>query len=142
MNINFDLDGTIVDLYGVPNWLDDLIAHNPRPYTAAAPLVNLSWLARTIHELQQQGHNINIISWLSKNSNDEYDEAVTNAKLEWLEKHLPSVHFDNIIIVKYGTCKADCGTGILFDDEEKNRNEWNGIAFDEANLIKTLRCLL
>ena len=36
--INFDMDGCIVDLYGVDNWLNDLINSNPRPYAIANPL--------------------------------------------------------------------------------------------------------
>ena len=38
----FDMDGTFVDLYGVDNWLDDLINEKTRPYDEAKPLVNLA----------------------------------------------------------------------------------------------------
>jgi hypothetical protein len=41
--------------------------------------------------------------------------------------------------VPYGTPKQNFGTGILFDDEQKNRESWNGKAFDEKNIIKVLR---
>lgn len=78
--INFDMDGTIANLYGVENWLDDLINSNPRPYAEAKPLVNLNVLARYLNRLQAQGYEINIISWLAKNSNAEYDEKVTKVK--------------------------------------------------------------
>ena len=40
------------------------------------------------------------------------------------------VKFDEIIIVPYGTPKETLSTGILFDDEERNRNEWKGLAVD------------
>ena len=33
----FDLDGTLVDLYGVEGWLEDLTNHNERPYREAKP---------------------------------------------------------------------------------------------------------
>ena len=140
--IYLDCDGTWIDLYGVDGWLDDLINYNPRPYIEAKPLVHLATLARTIHELQRAGYSVGIISWLSKNSTAEYDKMVTNAKLEWLAKHMPSVEWNEIHIVSYGTPKSTCGCGILFDDEENNRNEWNGLAFSEKNLIKKLRTLL
>ena len=137
-----DCDGTWIDLYGVENWLSMLQAYDPTPYMVAKPLVNLSWLARTIHELQAQGFEIGIISWLSKNSTAEYDMAVRQAKLEWLKKHMPSVEWNEIHIVAYGTPKSTCGTGFLFDDELNNRNEWGEGAFDEKDLIKNLRKFL
>jgi hypothetical protein len=34
------------------------------------------------------------------------------------------------------------GTGILFDDELKNREEWKGLACSQKNLIKKLNCLV
>ena len=141
-NIYLDCDGTWIDLYGVENWLDDLIHERVRPYVEAKPLVNLSLLARTLNKLQANGYTINIITWTSKNSTEQYHNAVAQAKIEWLKKHMKSVHWDNIYILHYGTPKSSCGYGILFDDEEKNRQEWNGVAYDEKNLIQILRGML
>lgn len=144
VTINFDMDGTIADLYGVPNWLEMLIAHDETPYAIAEPLLRLNLLARRLNTLQRNGYNIAIISWLSKSGNADYNEKVTNAKLEWLAKHLPSVHWDNINIVEYGTPKENfCETpfDILFDDEEKNRENWNGIAFDVNDIMGILKTL-
>lgn len=140
--INLDCDGTFINLYGVNGWLDDIINEDVRPYKEAKPLVNLAWFARTIHELQNNGWKVNIISWTAKNGSREYNKRVTETKIEWLEKHLPSVTFDNIHIVEYGTPKTSLEKGILFDDEEHNRNEWNGIAFNEVDLIKKMRTFI
>ena len=140
--INLDCDGTFINLYGVKGWLDDIINEDVRPYKEAKPLVNLAWFARTIHELQNNGWKVNIISWTAKNGSKEYNKRVTETKIEWLEKHLPSVTFDNIHIVEYGTPKTSLEKGILFDDEEHNRNEWNGIAFNEVDLIKKMRTFI
>jgi hypothetical protein len=139
--INFDMDGTFVDLYGVENWLDYLMASDTTPYEVAKPLVNLSSLARLINRLQRNGYKVNIISWLSKTTDTEYNERVATAKLEWLAKHLPSVKWDKINIVTYGTPKQTLGCGILFDDEEPNRNAWNGVAYDVNNIIEILKNL-
>ena len=139
--INFDLDGTLADLYGVDNWLDDLINSNPRPYAVAKPLVKMQVLARMLNTKKRQGFTINVISWLAKNSTPEYDEMVRNAKIEWLKKHLKSVEFDNIFIVKYGTPKQNLAKGFLFDDEVNNRINWKGIAFDVNNIINDLKTL-
>ena len=107
ITINFDMDGTIADLYGVENWLDYLIAENPFPYENACPLLRLSALARKLNVLQKQGYELAIISWLSKNGSDEYNAIVTEAKKAWLRKHLASVNWDAINIVPYGTPKEN-----------------------------------
>ena len=139
--INFDMDGTLANLYGVENWLSDLTNSNPRPYVVAKPLLNMSALARILNRLKKSGYKINIISWLSKNSTTEYDKAVTLAKRQWLSKHLKSVSFDNIYIVPYGTPKQTISSGILFDDEKPNRDNWTGQAFDVDSILDILKGL-
>ena len=137
----FDMDGTIADLYGVDEWLPKLRAYDPTPYAMAKPLVRMASLARVLNRLQKQGYQIGIVSWLSKTSTAEYDEAVAMAKREWLKKHLASVKFDHIDIIAHGTPKQAGRSGILFDDEAKNRTEWNGEAYDEKNIIEILKAL-
>lgn len=146
MTINFDMDGTLVNLYGVDNWLEMLINEDTTPYEVAKPLVNFSHLARLLNKLLDAGAEINIISWTSKGGSPEYNEAVAQAKKNYLAKHLPSVVFSNIFIVPYGTPKYTLAKGILFDDEEQNRNGWrkhNGTySFDETDIINILKALL
>jgi len=137
--INFDMDGTIADFYGVENWLEYLINRDPFPYENAKPLVNLSVLARYLNRLQKNGYKINIISWLAKNSTAEFDEKVAETKKKWLKKHLPSVNWDKIMIVQYGVNKASLGKGILFDDEENNRKMWGHGAYDVHNILEVLK---
>ena len=137
--INFDMDGTIADFYGVENWLSYLIDGNPYPYAVAKPLVNMSVLARHLNRLQRNGYEINIISWLAKNSTAEFDEKVTETKKKWLKKHLSSVNWNKITIVPYGVDKSTLGNGILFDDEELNRNMWGEGAYDVDNILGVLK---
>jgi hypothetical protein len=142
ITINFDIDGTIADLYANPNWLPMLRAFDPTPYATAKPLLRLNVLARKLNALQKAGYELAIISWLSKESNAEYDELVTATKMAWLAEHLPSVKWDRITIVPYGTPKEMfCGNplDILFDDEERNRNNWTGRAYDVQNIMEILR---
>lgn len=141
--IYFDMDGTIADLYGVENWLSYLIERNPLPYEIAKPLIRLSALARKLNKLQALGWRIGVVSWLSKEDNPDYNQVVTEAKKMWLKKHLASVHFDDVKIVSYGTPKSTVVNeiGILFDDEERNRIEWNnagGNAYDVNNILEVL----
>lgn len=142
--IYFDMDGTLASLYAVDGWLDMLRNYDPTPYAVATPMLRMASLARILNRLQREGYIIGIVSWLSKEPTQEYDRAVTQAKLEWLSLHLPSVRFDEIHIVAYGTPKSsvvEVAGGILFDDEERNRNEWVGTAYGVENIIEVLRGL-
>lgn len=150
MKIYFDMDGTIANLYAVPDWLPKLRAYNPEPYQQAKPLVNMSRLARYINKLRSQGIEVGIISWLSKESTAEYDEAVAKAKIEWLRQHLPSVTFDTIIIIPHGSPKwaevAKTANNILFNDERTNVVEWIcqgcGYAYTPDKIFEIMRGLL
>ena len=141
ITINFDMDGTIADLYGVENWLDYLIAGDVFPYENAEPLLRLSALARRLNNLQKNGYSLAIISWLSKSGTDEYNAEVEAVKRAWLKKHLPSVKWDAIHIVSYGTPKqnfCENSLDILFDDEAGNRENWTGRAYDVDDILATL----
>ena len=139
----FDMDGTIADLYGVENWLTYLIAENVKPYAEAKPLVNLSVLARYLNRLQKMGYEIGIISWLSKCGTDNYNAQVTEAKIGWLEQHLPSVKWNCVKITKYGVNKWEiCRDGILFDDEAQNRTNWGGKSYEPCQILEILKSLV
>lgn len=142
--IYFDMDGTLANLYAVEGWLNMLREHDPKPYVIAEPLIRLSALARLLNRLQKEGYIIGIVSWLSKDPTPSYNKAVTEAKLKWLANHLPSVIWDEIYIVPYGMPKQKVVNnpfGILFDDEEQNRTNWNGTAYDVDNIIEILKSL-
>lgn len=148
MTIYLDLDGTVIDFYGVPNWLECLEAQDSTPYRVAKPLVHLSTLARYLNRLQARGHHIGIISWLSKSGTDKFNTEVAEVKRDWLAKHLPSVQWDEIHIVPYGVPKSNCATcsnAILFDDEQRNLNEWtantHNMAYNADLLMEILRNL-
>ena len=137
----FDMDGTIANLYAVEGWLDMLRAYDPTPYAKAKPMVNMSALARLLHKAQRLGYEVGIISWLSKTSTAEYDMAVAEVKIEWLRSHLPSVEWNEIKIVAYGTPKHELCEGWLFDDEEHNRNAWGEGAYEPSEIMEMLRGL-
>ena len=142
MRINFDMDGTIANFYGVENWLDYLKAEDTKPYEIAKPLFNFSAFARLLNKAKRNGYEIAVISWTSKNGSAEYDKAVESAKRGWLAKHLPSVEWDEITVVPYGTPKDNfrkSADDVLFDDEEPNRKAWNGKAYDVNNILEILK---
>ena len=132
--ICFDMDGTIADLYGVSGWLNDLRNENPRPYENAAPMWDMVELAKALKAL---GAEIRVITWLSKDSSEEYKEAVRKAKIEWLDRY--GFPYDKFHGVQYGATKANSvrkylaeGEGaILVDDNAKVRSGWTlGEAID------------
>lgn len=139
MRIFFDMDGTLNRFYEVDNWLEKLMAKDISPYVEARPNLNLSRLARLLHKLQRQGHEIGIASWLSKSGDLRYNMEVTEAKLEWLDYHMPSVSWDEIQIIGYGIDKWEvCRGDILFDDEEPNRSNWKGQAYKPEEIFEVL----
>ena len=139
----FDMDGTLADLYAVEGWLDDLENGRVRPYKEAAPLVNLQALAHRLNNLQKQGYRLGIVSWLSKSGDAEYKREIIKAKRRWLNLHLHSVQWNEIVIVPYGVPKSSVVSelGILFDDEEQNRTDWGENAFDMTEIFEVLRSL-
>lgn len=146
--ICFDMDGTIADLYAVPNWLAKLRAEDASPYAEAAPMWDMAELRDILLKLIAKGWEIRVISWLSKDSTEAYKEAVRQAKREWLARYdFPA---DKVHLVAYGTTKADCvrriaEAAILVDDNEKVRNGWHlGETIDPMNgdLLERLKELL
>lgn len=124
----FDMDGTIADLYGIPDWLSKLRASDPSPYIHAKPMYDMTALNNLLKLLKTYGYHIVITSWLSMGASKEYDNMVRQAKREWLKKY--NFPYDEIHLVKYGTTKANCtrklgGYQILIDDNEKVRKGWN-----------------
>lgn len=124
----FDMDGTIADLYGVDNWLEDLRSGNPRPYEVAKPLYDMEVLNTLLDIFKAQGWRIVVTTWLAKGATADYDRLVREAKLAWLEKY--NFPYDEIHLVKYGTTKANCtrklgGFQVLVDDNEQVRNGWH-----------------
>lgn len=141
------MDGTLANLYAIENWEAKLRAEDSTPYEEAEPMLALNQLARVLNKLQAAGHEIGIISWLSKEATTEYNKAVRKAKRKWLAIHLPSVVWDEIHLVKYGTPKHFCCQGndkILFDDNIEVREKWNkyGQAFSENDIIEVLKKFL
>ena len=141
--IYFDMDGTIADLYAVPDWLPMLRADDETPYMLARPLVNMSRLARALHKAQKCGLTVGIISWASKQASDEYIARIDRAKRDWLKRHLPSVKWDDIQVVAYGIPKSTLAQSgdLLFDDEERNRTEWGNGAYSPEEIFEVLASL-
>lgn len=156
LNVNlkmvcFDMDGTIADLYKVKGWLKALREFNPMPYRVAEPMWDMDELALLLMEFQKIGVQVNIITWLSKETTPTYDHQVRNAKIDWLRYY--DFPFDHFYGVDYGVRKSDVirqwlgenETAILIDDNAEVRKDWDvGETIDPTtcNIIEVLKNLL
>lgn len=115
-----DMDGTIADLYSVPDWLPMLRSENSKPYRVAKPLLSKERV-EFLQDYIAAGGQVGIISWTSKCGSAAYNKRVRAAKVEWLKKNLP-LPYAEIHVVKYGTPKSKFGKigDILVDDEQQN----------------------
>jgi len=138
-----DMDGTIANLYAVPNWLEKLQNNDETPYAEARPLVRMATLARLLNNKQRHGYKIGIVTALAKNATKDYDEKVIKAKIGWLARHLATVKFDKVKFVPYEYTKnnVNAGNDILFDDEERHLNAWTGEAHHAKEIIEIIKNL-
>lgn len=148
LTLIFDMDGTIADLYKVENWLAKLRKFDPAPYAEAALMVD--GVAKAIAEARRAGAEVKVVSWLSKETNSDYDKAVRKAKREWLAEQ--GIEVDSVRCVPYGTQKAYYrnpeNINILFDDNAEVRESFEGFpmcfAIDPAavDMVETIKGLL
>lgn len=127
--IVLDMDGCLVDFYSVEGWLDYLITEDATPYAVAKPYGDSKAINAALAALRGMGYVVEVVSWLSKGDPSKgFNNAVRNAKLEWLSKYYPSIDPSNVHVVAHGTSKWHVSKykgGILFDDEQGNVDCWN-----------------
>lgn len=133
-SVTLDMDGTIADLYNVPDWLEHLRREDAAPYRDALPLCG--GLNDIINELRANGVRVEVVTWLSKGASRSFDEDVTNAKMEWLRRNVPSIDPEDVHAVRYGTNKfaASNGRDVLIDDERGNCETWRGHGGDAVHV--------
>lgn len=144
MNICIDMDGTIADLYGYPDWLGALTQdENADPYRYCAPLVNCKRLRNALRCAMDAGHDVYIISWnCGGDTSRAYRKQVAAAKRRWLHAH--GIPYTRLRVVPNGKPKSSIidGPGVLFDDEKRNREEWEasgrGSAYAPNEMIRRI----
>lgn len=148
--ICFDMDGSLNLFYSVPNWLDKIRAFDPSPYAEAEPMWDMKALTSVLHQLQENGIEIVIITWTSKESTPEFDRATREAKLQWLAQY--DFPYDHFHCVRYGATKANSvrkrlknGEAILIDDNKSVRDGWRlGATIDPTveDIVEVLKGLI
>lgn len=126
--ITFDLDGTLYDLYNLPNWLPMIENEQPEVFTEGSDYVNIEDLKVLIADLQNLGWTVGITTWLPMKATEEYQRACEFAKKNWLtKKGLDNLQFYNF--VPYGTEKRNClpfvgELNVLVDDNTDILASW------------------
>ena len=143
--VYFDMDGTIADLYGVPNVFQRLDNNDATAYRDAAPIPEY---VNMMHQFKEMGYRIGIITAGSRfppntpqEIKDKMNEETEANKIEWLrDKGLWGI-IDTFQFVPYGTSKyevAEDKTGILVDDEDKVLNQWFSDRIKAVNKNKAI----
>ena len=143
--IYFDMDGTLVDLYSVENWLNKILTENFTPYEEAKPCIDMEKLSDLLLKVQEEGNKLGIITWGSKYSSEKFLNKIKLVKQQWLRKYLPQVIFDEFVIMDYSCNKASSVKdpfGILFDDDKFVRKFWPGEAYSPECIFPVLNNII
>lgn len=131
MRINFDMDGTIADLYGIEGWLDRLHNEDKTIFLECAPLISEKEL---LNRFPAEQYEIKILSMTPLGATDEYCANVAEQKSAWLDRYFPTL--TKRIYKKYGHNKNLKGSAsaILVDDSAPIRATFRGTAINPAEI--------
>lgn len=148
--IYFDMDGTVADLYGEKNWLDNLRKEVCGSFINLRPLVDMTELAMVCHQLMNLGYSFGVITWLPMDASYEFERVCEEEKRAWVEEFMPWV--SEFYAQSYGVPKQYAPSKraaemILVDDNAEVRAMWNTevqrSSIDATqDIIKELRKLL
>ena len=148
IKVYFDLDGTVYDLYGLPDWLQKFRNEEPGVFIDGAPLVDLKKLKELCFSLMCSGVRFGVISWLPMGASEEYSRVCELEKKSWIELNLPFV--SEVYIQEYGTPKQYAPSKrakrmFLIDDSLEVRKMWETESqrkgIDAKNIFKFLEHL-
>ena len=123
----FDCDGTLYNLYSIPNWLDKLRNEETDVFTENLFMGDYTEFLKEVSRLLAAGYEFGVITWLPMGASPEYEEICRQEKIEWIEKYLPFVHDINITsygIPKQNTIKKRAKQMILIDDNSEVCKIW------------------
>jgi hypothetical protein len=148
--IYFDMDGTVADLYGEKNWLDNLRKEVCGSFINLRPLVDMTELSMVCHQLMNLGYSFGVITWLPMGASYEFERVCEEEKRAWVEEFMPWV--SEFYAQSYGVPKQYAPSKraaemILVDDNAEVRAMWNTevqrSSIDATqDIIKELRKLL
>lgn len=125
--IYFDMDGTVYDLYNLPNWLEMLRQEQEGAFTLGRPKVDMTKLQEVCNALAAEGWEFGIITWLPIGASREYCRSCEQEKRNWAAEFMP--YISEFYAQVYGVPKhiapvRKSKTMILVDDNERVRQGW------------------
>lgn len=123
----FDCDGTLYNLYSIPNWLDKLRNEEEGVFTGDLFMGNYTEFLKEVSRLFAAGYDFGIITWLPMGASPEYEEICRQEKIKWIKEYLPFVHDINITsygIPKQNAIKKRAKQMILIDDNLEVCKMW------------------
>lgn len=129
--VYLDMDGTIFNLYGKKNWLARLESEDETVFGGDERLTTEEVLKSVF---PKDHYEVIVLSMTPKNASAEYCQRVIEMKNAWLDAYFPSI--SKRIYRKYGNNKnlKNSKNAILVDDNQKIRENWNGLALDPITL--------
>ena len=126
IKIYFDLDGTVYDLFGVPNWLEKLNTEDVSVYSEGSSLFANDFY-KVVSALMRYGVRFGVITWGSMTATPEFAEQTREVKLNWVQENLPFV--ETFVYQEYGTPKQQAiknrtKNDILIDDNSDVLRVW------------------
>lgn len=132
--LNFDMDGTIYNLYKIPAWLDALRANEMDIFSLDdMARKSLPRIREAVRALIAEGWHVGIITWAPIGV--EYGTVAFSEcemeKMSWLERNFPEIDLNDVVIAEYGENKHDLvkdatALNILVDDNKLVREAWRG----------------
>ena len=121
------MDGTVYDLYSIPNWLEMFRNEQEGVFTKGCALVDMDGLKKLCLKLISIGYQIGIITWLPMGASPEYMEVCTKEKYLWVKNNMPYV--SEFYAQEYGTPKQyapakRAAEMWLIDDNKEVREMW------------------
>lgn len=133
-SVYFDIDGTLGKWYADGRGyssIEEIIAPANHYFRNIDPHPFMIELA---HTLQNEGHDVCIISAADKDTIED--------KMEWIHNNLPFISDKNVFFSPIGADKADFVKGnaeisVLIDDYNVNLNNWEGQAVKAINTVNS-----
>lgn len=105
-SIWFDLDGTLYELYKMPNWLERLEKRDWNVFIDGEPRKHHERIREAIKALQAKGWIVGCITWGSRGiSKEEELQEIAEKKKKFLAKYFPEL-LENFYCLPYGASKA------------------------------------
>lgn len=137
----FDMDGTLYDLYNIPDWLERLLSEDAPVFYDGRPMYDPYRINKAIKALVAHGWDVGVVTWAPKDVEEDspFFTEVAYQKLCWIRQYYPELAH-NFHCIPYGDSKRNYiyetrvrtsligGTQVLVDDNRIVRDDWEVVS--------------